>query len=556
MDYCEMVDLYQKLESTTKKLEMTDILAGFLKKVRKENVYDCTLLILGRVFPEWSDQVVGIASSLMVKSLKKATGLSESEIVRYWKESGDLGIAAEKSVSKKRQTTLSRKKISLEKIVENIRKMASFEGPGTIEKKTDLIAELIASASPEESKYITRTVLGVLRMGVGAGILRDAIASAFNVEAKMVERALYLSSDFGEVAQTTMERGEKGLKEFRIKVGRPIMVMLAQRASDLEDGFSRVGKPCAIEFKYDGMRVQIHKKNKETWVFTRRLENVTKQFPEIVAASKRIKCDECILEGEAVGFDPKTGKHIPFQKISRRIKRKYDIKEMANEIPTETKIFDITFLNGKEAMSKKFSERRKMVERLVEPRKREMVLSDQIVTSDVKEAEDFYKKALESGEEGIMMKNLEAEYVPGSRVGYMVKLKPDQTPLDLVIVGAEWGEGKRANWLSSFLLACYDSESDRFLTIGKMATGLTDEQFREITEKLKPLVVSEKGRKVVLKPETVVEIGFQEIQKSPTYESGFALRFPRLMRIRDDKRPEEADGLESIRQAYGGARNV
>ncbi len=547
-----MVDMYEKLGSTTKNLEMTDILASFLKKVDNNLISDCVKLVLGRVFPLWSDQVVGVASSLMVKSLKKSTGLSEEDILIYWKDTGDLGLTAEKAVSKKTQKTLSSQKLSVEKVIENIRKVSSFEGAGTVEKKTDLIAELIASSSPEEAKYITRTVLGVLRMGVGAGIMRDAVAQAFEVDSDLVERAYYLSSDFGEVGKIACEGGEEELKKFNIRIERPIMVMLAQKAEDLEEGFSKVGKPAAIELKYDGMRVQIHKNKEEIYVFTRRLENVTKQFPEIVSATKKyVKCEQCVLEGEAVGYGPK-GEHIPFQKISRRIKRKYDIEEMAKQIPIETKVFDIIFLDGKETMSLPFAKRRELLEEIVEQKKRSIVLTEQLITSDLEEAEKFYEKGLKQGEEGIMMKNLEAEYKPGSRVGYMVKLKPEIDPVDLVIVGSEWGEGKRANWLSSFLLACYDKVNDKFLTIGKMATGLTDKQFEEITERLKPLIISEKGRKVTVKPETVVEIGYQEIQKSPTYESKFALRFPRLIRIRDDKKPEEADSLEKIKEIHGG----
>jgi len=551
MEYGKLVELYQKLEATTKKLEMTDILAEFLKGVEPEVLPEVILLTMGRIFPEWEQKEVGVAANLMVQAIKKATGVSEDDIIKWWKESGDLGDAASSAIKSRRQAVLFKKPLTVEMLVSNLRKAAELEGPGTIEKKVSLVAELLASSKPEEARYIVRTILGELRVGVGEGIVRDAISKAFGVDANLVERAYYLTCDYGIVAKLVKEEGEEGLKKVKIELGRPIKVMLAQKAKDIKDGFEKVGRPCAIEFKYDGMRVQVHKKGDEVIVFTRRLENVTKQFPEIVQGVREcVKAKECVIEGEAVGYNPKTGEPLPFQMISRRIKRKYEIEEMAKQIPTETFFFDIVYLEGKETMSLPFEERRKLLSKIVTPKEKLIGLAKQIITSNEKEAEEFYQEALKAKQEGVMLKNLKAKYQPGTRVGYMLKLKPIMETLDLVIVGAEWGEGKRAKWLSSFLLACRDPESGKLLTVGKMATGLTEAQFEEMTQRLKPLITSEKGRKVEVKPKVVVEVGYQEIQKSPKYESGFALRFPRLIRFRDDKSVEEADTLERVRKLY------
>lgn len=551
MEYGKLVELYQKLEATTKKLEMTDILAEFLKGVEPKILPEVILLTMGRIFPEWEQKEVGVAANLMVQAIKKATGVSEEDIIKWWKETGDLGDAASSAIKSRKQAVLFRKPLTVEMLVNNLRKAAELEGPGTIEKKISLVAELLASSKPEEARYIVRTILGELRVGVGEGIVRDAISKAFGVDVNLVERAYYLTCDYGVVARLVREEGEEGLKKVKIELGRPIKVMLAQKAEDIRDGFEKVGRPCAIEFKYDGMRVQVHKKGEEVIIFTRRLENVTKQFPEIVRGVKEcVKAKECVIEGEAVGYNPKTGEPLPFQMISRRIKRKYEIEEMARQIPTETFFFDIVYLEGKETMSLPFEERRKLLSKVITPKERLIGLTKQIITSDEKEAEEFYQEALRAKQEGVMFKNLKAKYQPGTRVGYMLKLKPIMETLDLVIVGAEWGEGKRAKWLSSFLLACRDPESGKLLTVGKMATGLTEAQFEEMTRRLKPLIVSEKGRMVEVKPEVVVEVGYQEIQKSPKYESGFALRFPRLIRFRDDKPVEEADTLERVKKLY------
>ncbi|MFQ5475259.1 MAG: ATP-dependent DNA ligase, partial [Candidatus Nanoarchaeia archaeon] len=378
----------------------------------------------------------------------------------------------------------------------------------------------------------------------------------------LVQRAYDMMTDFAKVAILAKEKGVAGLEKVELSVGRPLKVMLFQKARDMEDAFKTVGKLAAVEYKYDGFRVQIHKKGDKIKVFTRRLENATKQFPDVVKnVNDHVKGDEFVLDAEAVGYDPKTGKYLPFQSISQRIKRKYDIEDIAKKFPVEVNVFDILLYDGKDLISKPFLKRRKLIETIITPKEKQLVCSKQIITDSVEKAQEFYQAALDAGQEGVMLKNLKGIYKPGSRVGFGVKVKPVMESLDLVIVGAEWGEGKRSGWLTSLQLACYDPDTGGFLTIGKVGTGLKElEQeggvtFGEVTALLRPHITQEDGREVVIKPELVIEINFEEIQKSPTYGSGYALRFPRVVRVRDDRRPEECSDIDFVEELYRTQRS-
>jgi len=286
-------------------------------------------------------------------------------------------------------------------------------------------------------------------------------------------------------------------------------------------------------------------------LFTRRQEDVTKQFPDVVRlAVECLKPEECVVEGETLGIDVKTGKPLPFQLLSQRIHRKYDIDRMVKEIPVQVNLFDVLSVEGEMLIKKPFKERRKILERITKTIPGKFQLTKQIISDDVKKLEEFYKEALEAKQEGLMLKVLDSPYVFGRHVGTMFKIKPIMETLDLVIVGATWGEGARAKWLSSYVLACRDPDTGEFLTCGMMGTGLTEEQFQLMTDVLKPLIVEEKGKEVKVRPSIVVEVGYQEIQKSPSYTSGMALRFPKLIRIREDRSPEECDTIDRVEALY------
>jgi len=374
---------------------------------------------------------------------------------------------------------------------------------------------------------------------------------------KLIDESYALINDYPEVAKIAYKEGEEGLKKIKPIIFRPIRVMLAQRAHSIEESFQIVGKPAAFEYKFDGFRVQIHKKGKKIEIYTRRLENVTKQFPDLVRyVQNNVNAEECIVEGEAIGYDPITEKWLPFQKVSQRIRRKYNVEEMSKKIPVMVHLFDIVYLNGEKLIYEPFKKRREILQSIVNEVPKQIILAKQIITDNEKEAQKFYDEALKKGNEGIMAKNLNAPYEPGLRVGNMIKIKPTLETLDLVIVGAEWGEGKRTGYLSSFELACVDEDTGEFLTIGKLGTGIKEKSesggvsFEELTDLLKPHIEKEEGRAVKIKPAMVVEVAYEEIQKSPHYTSGYALRFPRLVRIRDDKSPHEADTISRVERIY------
>lgn len=550
MLYQQLAEVYEKLEGTTKNLEKRDILAELFAHTETEILPPVALLVQGRIFPAWSEEEVGIASKLMLKIISKVYGVSETEVMKKVKETGDYGLAAEHFTAHKRQQTLTTTTLEIGFVHERLKTIAGISGAGTVDKKLSAVSELLSSAKPLEARYITRTVLATLRIGVGEGTVRDAICKAFDLEKEDVQNAYDVLNDYGEVARLAKSEGKKALQRAKLEVGRPIKVMLAQKATGIGDALKRLGK-AAFEYKYDGMRCQVHKTGGQIKVFTRRLDDVTRQFPDIaMMVAKGVKAKEFIIEGEAIAVD-KGGKGLPFQKLSRRIKRKYDIERMVEEIPAHLNLFDLTYLNGESYLERPFKARRKALEKIFRPTKG-LSLAKQLITDDPKKVEKFYEEALNHKQEGLMAKNLAASYKPGSRVGYMLKIKPTMETLDLVIVGAEWGEGKRANWLSSLLLACRDGPD--YPTIGKLGTGLTDEQFGQMTKTLKPLIIKEQGKVVQLKPKIVIEVAYEEIQKSPKYGSGYALRFPRMIQIREDKGPEDASELDFVEQLYGGQR--
>lgn len=556
MKYTKLSGVYAQLESTSKTLEKTAILANFLKTLKSDEVDGVILLIQGLAFPEYDSRKIGIGTQLVIKAISSASGTSLAQVNRLWKKKGDLGETAEELIGNKKQITLFSRSLSTKKVLEDLQKLATLDGAGTVDKKVGLIKGLLSSANGLSAKYIIRTCLGDLRIGVGEGVLRDSIAKAFGVDKLDVQIAYDLTTDFSEVARLAKEGGVKSLKKSKVKIGNPIKVMLYQKVPGIGAAFERLGKPAAFEYKYDGFRLQIHRKGNKVWLFTRRQENVTKQFPEIVRDVKtHIRGGgNFIIDSEVIGIDQKTGRWLPFQSISQRIKRKYGIEEMVKRIPIIVNMFDIIYFDGKSVIHKPFQERRKILEKYVKPSQR-FALAKQIVTSSEREAERFYKESLKKGNEGVMVKKLDAVYKPGSRVGYGVKVKPIMESLDLVIVGAEWGTGKRGGWLSSFVLACWNPDKNEFLGIGKMGTGIKEKvemgtSFHELTKLLKPLIIKDSGKTVTIKPEIVVEVAYEEIQKSPTYRSGYALRFPRLIRLRSDRRPKEADNIDRVKDLF------
>jgi DNA ligase-1 len=490
----------------------------------------------------------------MIKAISKSYGISESDVVKNFKKTGDLGISVEELSTKRKQITLGRKNLTIDKVFENIQLISKQVGSKSQERKLNLITELLIQAKSKEAKYIVRTILGELRIGVAEGIVRDAIAESFNISPEDVENAWFLNPDYGEIAQIAKERGAEGLKKVKIVLGKPIMVLLAEKAPSLEDAIKSFDK-VALEYKYDGARFLVHKKDEKIWIFTRRLENVTKAFPEVAELCKNnLKARECIVDGECVAINPKNKKPVPFQMLSQRIKRKYDIEKIIKEIPVELNLFDIIYLEGKALFDQTLEKRREILKSIVKTVPEKIQLAKQLITNNMKEADTFYKEALKAGHEGLIVKNLEAKYQSGRRVsGGWLKVKPVMESLDLVITGATWGTGKRVGWLGSYILSCRDPDTGKFLECGMLGTGVKEKKtnaedvtLQDMTKLLKPYIEFEKGNEVKIKPKVVIEVACEEIQKSPTYSSGYALRFPRFIRIRIDKGADEADTTQRI----------
>ncbi|MEM1688102.1 MAG: ATP-dependent DNA ligase [Nanopusillaceae archaeon] len=559
MKFSLLAQTFKKLELISEKTGKVNIISNFIKNLPENNLKETLMLLLGNVFYPWEEKKLGLAEKLIIRTLSGISGISKDKIEEMFIKYGDLGIVAENISLEKRQKVIFKKELSIKEVYQVFREIGSLEGEGTIDKKIRLLSNLLIHADPLEAKYIVRLAMGDLKIGVGEGIIIEAIATAYGLNSEGVEMLYSIYNDFGEVIEIIRKEGKSVLNKLSPIVGKPMKVMLAVKAESIDEAFSIVGRPAIIEAKYDGFRVQIHNDTNNIFLWTRRLENVTKQFPDVISfISDCLPIDKSfIIEAEIVGYDKENKKYLPFQKISQRIKRKYEIEKMAKEIPVELRVFDIIYYEGSSLINKPFKDRRELLEKIVNPKEGKLSLSEAIITSSNYEANEFFENSIKKGLEGVMFKNINAPYHPGRRVGYMVKLKPLKESLDVVIVGAEWGEGKRSGWLTSYIVAVKDEETGNFLEIGEVGSGFKEKKespeditFEDMTNLLKDLIVKSEGKIVKVKPEIVIEVMYDEIQKSPKYSSGYALRFPRFIRLRPDKSVDDIDTLSRLEKLY------
>jgi DNA ligase-1 len=551
MKYQKLVELYEAMDSTTKRLEKTAILSEFLKMVGEkdpENLPEVTLLSLGRIFPTWSEEELGIGSKLLMKAISLVVGVSPEEVEDQIRESGDIGYASQELFQRKVQSTLFMRPLTIDKVYQNLVKIADITGGRSQYKKLEILRELLSSATPHEAKYITRTVLEELRVGVGEGTLKDAIAKAFNIPKEVVERAQMLTNDLGLVAKVAREEGASGLRRLTLKPGKPVKPMLAQLSTDYQISIRDMGY-ALCETKYDGIRVQIHRINDEINIFTRRLENISPALPEITEYIKKaIKPAEFIVEGEIIVT--KEGKPISFQYILQRVRRKYDIERLREEIPLTLYLFDVLYYQ-KPTLDEPLKDRRRLLEEIVDIIPGKLELSKQVKatpqTSD--KALQLFNESIEEGHEGVMLKDPNAAYTPGLRGKKMLKWKATPETLDLVVVGGTYGTGKRAHLIGSFRLALQD-ENKKLKTLAHVATGLDDKTLQELNDMSEPLITLRVGRKVEMVPSIIMEVAFSEIVKSPEYESGYSLRFPVVKRIRTDISIDDIDTVERVESIY------
>ncbi|MGP8331812.1 MAG: ATP-dependent DNA ligase [Methanosarcinaceae archaeon] len=555
----EFAHACRTIENTPGSLDMTEQVAQLLQDVTCDELPVVTHFIMGEVFPAWSTEDMGIGTSLLYTALSKTAGISIKKMESLVRDTGDIGMAATVALSNKPkgQAIFSSfiedtPPLSILEVFERFKNISKVSGKGSQATKIKNLQYLFNSSSPEQAGYIARLAIEDLRIGVGEGIVRDAISKAFEVPISDVERAFMLTNDMGLVAVTARSGGSGAVKKLGIELRRPIRMMLAQITPTIESAINEM-ETVAIEWKFDGARVQIHKDGDNVTLFSRRLEDVTRSLPDIVSAVKEnVKADSAILDGEAFAVD-KSGRPRAFQEILKRFRRKYDVELTAREIPLTLRLFDLVYLNSKNLIDEPLTDRRAALVGCVE-NAGSIKVDEQVLTDDIEEVNRIYNKALEAGHEGIMIKNPNSPYSPGKRGKNWLKKKPVMETLDLVVIGAEWGYGRRANYMGSYTLACHDPDTGRFLPLGKVGTGINDEQLAELTGTFSKLIIIESGMTIELKPEVVFEIAFEEIQKSTNYESGFALRFPRLVNVRDDKSPDEADTLVRIGNIYSNQR--
>ncbi len=548
MKYQELVDVYSALEATTKRLEKTDIIAEYLKKLDADTIGKVGLLLLGGVFPAWSSEEIGIGAKLVERAVAEAVGTTQAKVEDAVRDEGDIGLACIKLYSKKSQMTFFSQPLTINFVFDSLQKLSKISGSRSTNRKISIILELLSQASATEAKYLTRTITEELRIGVGDGIVRDAIAQAFDIDKKVVERAQMLTNDFSVVARTALLEGASGLSRLNLTPGTPVKPMLAQLSPPVAEIIPEMGT-AICETKYDGIRLQVHRNGNEIRIFTRRLENITHALPEIVELfDEYLPHDDYIVEGEVIAT--RDGKPLPFQNILHRVRRKYNVEEAMENVPLKLYLFDVLYY--KEPMiDEPLMTRRETLENIVDTSVDEMNLSTMIVGTpdNIDEIEELFNSSIAAHHEGIMIKDASEPYIPGIRGKKMLKYKAEPETLDMIIVGGTYGIGKRGDFVGSYLVALRD-ENDEFKTVAYAATGLDDATLEYLTGKMKEIEITTKGREIVVEPKIVLEIAFSEIVESPEYETGYSLRFPVVKNIRKDKGPMDVDTVERLLSMY------
>jgi len=579
LDYSLVADAYEKIEDTTKRLEMTDYLVDFLRKTPKALIDKVIYLTQGKLYPDFTGIEIGIAEKLAIRAVAKATGRNEKEIDEDLKKTGDLGETAQRLLEKRLQATFFTKPLTVERVYQTLDKMAKASGSGSMEQKTNLLAGLLTDAKPKEAKYIIRTVTSKLRLGIADMTVLDALAIAYGGgkdSRPLLERAYNVSSDLGKVAEVVVEAGMESLKDFKVSLGKPIRPMMAERLGSPKEILEKLGGECIAEYKYDGERIQIHKDTGQVSLFSRRLENITDQYPDAVELVREdIVPEKTIVEAECVAIDLDTGEMKPFQELMHR-RRKYGIQQAIKEYPVSLLLFDVLYIDGRDMTLENYPARHKTLEGLAKASER-VRTAKSILTDDPEELERFFEEAIENGCEGLVCKSTSdgSIYQAGARGWLWIKYKRDyksemRDTVDLVVVGAFHGRGKRAGTYGALLLAAYNPDDDIFETVCKCGSGFTDEDLEKIPKMVEPhrighqhpRVESNLEADVWFEPKVVLEIIGAEITLSPIHtcamdairkRSGLAIRFPRFTgNYRLDKSAEDATSVNEITEMYRG----
>jgi DNA ligase-1 len=513
--FSKFADLCERLAATTKRLEKIAMLAEFLQALTEDELVAAARFVLGKVFPDYDPRTLDVSWKTLQKVRHKIKPQAHDQ------------------------------PLTILEVANLFTRIAETSGKGSRQRIHELLEALFNRAGQSELDSLVKIIFGEMRIGVAEGVLLEGIAKAADAPLQLVRRANMYLGDPGEVARVALRSGANGLARINLQLFRPVQPMLAELAEEFSEVFNEHGGKTSLEFKFDGARVQIHKQNDQVRIYSRHLSEVTASLPDVVEMiGSDLRAKTAIVEGEVVAVG-KDERPLPFQELMRRFRRVHQIDATKREVPVKLYLFDLLLLDGVSQVNSPYLKRWEILTRHCAPE----LLAKRIITDDQVEAEKFLRQALEKGHEGLMAKKLDSEYTPGARAKRWFKIKPAET-LDLVIIAAEWGSGRRVGWLSNYHLAARDETSDEFFMLGKTFKGLTDDEFKWMTQKLLSLKIGEDRYTVYVKPQLVVEVAYNEIQRSPQYNSKFALRFARIKRIREDKSPRQADTIARVRRLY------
>ena len=592
MTFRTLSEYYEKLEGTSKRLELIDILSKLFKESNSSEIGKICYLIQGRVAPFFEPIELGMAENMVAVAIARAFNKKKADVIKVYRKLGNIGLAAQE-LSQNSEFRIQNSELSVTEVFEELLKIAKFEGLGTVEKKVGTLSELLKKLDPTSVKHVVNIPLGTLRLGIGGPTVLDALSLSKNHDKSLrpiLEDAYNKTSDLGFVAEMFFKKGIEAVKNTKIIVGKPVRPALAERLPSADEAVKRLGREFAAEPKLDGFRVQVHLNRRHlrgvpqaqhhlgggeeriVQLFSRNLENTTHAFPDIVeGVINEVKAKSAILEGEAIAYNPVTSEFLPFQQTSKR-RRKYKIEEMAKKLPLVMFAFDVLYLNGKDVTQKPYRERRKLLEKILSKDNKVIRLAQERVLHSSKDIIEFFNEEISEGLEGLMLKKLDSPYIAGGRGFHWVKFKRSQAgeladTVDCVILGVYTGKGKRTEFgVGGLLVGVYDEKKDEFVSISRIGTGLTDDEFRRVYEISKKLKVEHKPARVSsditpsfwLEPKVVLEIVADEITRSPIHTAGrdkdgfgYALRFPRLVKFREkDKRAEDATTVDEIKKLY------
>jgi len=560
-EFSYFVEICENIRSTNSKNAKVSILSEYLAGLDEDSLPIAVLFLSGRIFPRGSKLNVNVGFSTIMQSLSEIAMLDAGEIQQIYLAHGDIGALSEYAVSKKHMISLfQQQQLTLSFVYNQLKKIADTVGPGAGKNKTKILTGLLINILPLEAKYLIKIINGEMRIGLVEGLVEIAIAKAFNQNIQVIREAMLV---VGDIAQVSILAKRNSLDKAIIKPLTPLSFMLADVMFTAEEIIKYYQEPLICEYKYDGIRVQMHKFGQEIRMFSRKLADITNAFPELadsaLAAAATITTSspssssniDFILDGEILAF--RNNKPLHFQELQKRLRKKTVTEQIMAEIPVIYTIYDIMYFNGEDIIKKTLKERKEILSSIVF--KQPIINSSYKIVSSEQEIISVFDKSRDIGHEGLVLKEPYSQYHPGKRGRYWVKLKKELDTIDAVIVMAEYGHGKRAGTLSDYTFAVRDennnnNNNNNLRTIGKAYSGLTDEEIDEMTSKLKSLMVKDDGYKITVKPEIVLEIAFDSIQKSDRHDSGFALRFPRIKNIRDDKTVADIDTLEKVKQIY------